>query len=98
MQQIEIRVSGHLAHSWSDWLGGLSVQHTVDGQTILCGPVADQSALYGLIDRLSTLGLHLLSVAVRTALSATEEVGHVRDMNVSEFLPSSIQTSQTNRK
>ena len=77
MQQIEIRVNGRLAPNWSDWFGGLSVQHTVDGQTILRGPVADQSALYGLIERLSNLGLQLQSVAVTAVLSVTGEVSHV---------------------
>ena len=72
--QIEIQVKGHLAPNWSNWFGGLSVQHTLTGQTVLSGRVADQSALYGLIEKLSGLGLELLSV---TVLRATQEVSHV---------------------
>ena len=77
MQQIEIHVNGHLAQNWSRWFGDLSIEHTADGQTILRGAVIDQSALYGLVERLSSLGLQLISVAVTAVLSATEEVGHV---------------------
>lgn len=76
MQHIELRVNGHLAQNWSSWFGGLSIQHTSDGQTILKGAVADQSALYGLIEKLSSLGLQLVSVAVAAGLPDTEEVRH----------------------
>jgi len=64
MQQIEIRIKGHLGQNWSSSFGGLSVLHTVSGHTILSGAVTDQSALYGLLEKLSSLGLALLSVAV----------------------------------
>ena len=35
---------------------------TKDGQTILTGEVKDQPHLFGILDRLSSLGLELLSV------------------------------------
>jgi len=61
MQQIEIVVKGHLDPHWSEWLEGLTITHTTE-QTVLCGTVADQSALYGLLSRLRDLGLTLISV------------------------------------
>ena len=65
MQEVEIRVKGQIDPEWSRWLGTLSITHTAAGETLLTGPVRDQSALYGLIERLSSLGLRLVSVAVK---------------------------------
>ena len=58
----QIRVDGHLDESWSDWFGGLSIQHQDDGATLLTGPLADQAALHGVIARIRDLALPLLSV------------------------------------
>ena len=62
MQQVEIRVKGQIDERWSEWLEGLTITHTEDGETVLSGSVIDQSALYGVIGRLRDLGLPLLSV------------------------------------
>ena len=62
MQQVEIRVRGQIDERWSEWLEGLTVTHTTEGETVLSGSVIDQSALYGVIARLRDLGLPLLSV------------------------------------
>jgi hypothetical protein len=58
----ELRVKGHLDNRWSDWLEGMSMQRQVDGTTLLVGPVIDQAALHGIINRIRDLGLPLLSV------------------------------------
>jgi hypothetical protein len=63
MQKFEIRVKGLLDHSWSARLEGLTITHTEQGETVLTGPVRDQAALHGLLDRLAGLGLELISVA-----------------------------------
>ncbi len=65
MDTVEIRVKGQLGRTWSSWLGGLSVRHTSEGDTIISGPLRDQSALYGVLERLSSLGIRLLSVSSR---------------------------------
>lgn len=57
-----IRVGGHIDDSWSDWLGGLSIQHEDDGTTLLTGYLTDQAALHGVIARIRDLTLPLLSV------------------------------------
>jgi len=61
----EIKVPGQIDDSWSDWSGGMSiaVEDKGDGQpvTTLTG-VLDQAALQGLLRRLYSLGLPLISV------------------------------------
>jgi hypothetical protein len=58
----EIRIEGHLDSRWAAWFEGLSLSLESDGTTILRGPVADQSALHGLLQRVRDIGLPLLSV------------------------------------
>jgi hypothetical protein len=65
MQEIEIRLKGHIDANWSGWLGHLSTMHLDTGDTLLRGYVRDQAALYGLIERLSSLGLELHSVVCK---------------------------------
>ncbi len=61
----QIKVPGHLDQSWSDWAGGMTI--TLESgddnppTTTLTG-VVDQAALQGLLRRLYSLGLPLLSV------------------------------------
>jgi hypothetical protein len=57
-----IRVRGHLDASWSEWLGGLAVHHQPDGHTVLAGPLPDQAALYGLLNKLADLHVALVAV------------------------------------
>jgi hypothetical protein len=58
----QITVKEYLEDSWSTWFGGLTITHAADGTTTLAGPVRDQSALYGLIDKARDLGLTLVAV------------------------------------
>ncbi len=58
----EIRVQGHLARRWGGWFDGMSVTARDDGTTVIHGTVADQSALHGLLRKLSDLGVPLISV------------------------------------
>jgi hypothetical protein len=60
--EYEIRVQGHIDANWSDWFDGLTVTNTDDGETILSGPMADQSALLGVLARLHALNMQLLAV------------------------------------
>jgi hypothetical protein len=61
----QIKVPGHLDQSWSEWAGGMTI--TVENGdddppiTTLTGVVADQAALQGLLRRLYSLGLPLIS-------------------------------------
>ena len=58
----EIRLKGHLDTRWAAWFDGLTLTHHSDGSTIIGGPVADQAALYGLLQKTRDLGLPLISV------------------------------------
>jgi hypothetical protein len=60
--QYEIRVKGHLDARWAGWLGGLSLTKDGDGTTVIRGPVVDQAALHGLLQKLRDMGVPLVSV------------------------------------
>jgi hypothetical protein len=57
-----IRLTGHLDARWASRFDGLALRHEVDGTTVLSGPVADQAALHGLLQRVRDLGIPLVSV------------------------------------
>jgi hypothetical protein len=61
----EIRVPGHLDESWIEWDGRMTVAVGYDDDdtlvTTLTGTI-DQAALHGLLRRLYSLGLPLISV------------------------------------
>jgi hypothetical protein len=62
----QIKVHGRLDERWAHWFDEMSIafEPADDGSivTVLTGPVADQAALYGLINRMRDLGLPLISV------------------------------------
>ena len=58
----EIRIKGHLSDRWVDRFEGMTFVHESDGTTVLCGPLADQAALHGLLNGIRDLGLALISV------------------------------------
>jgi hypothetical protein len=61
----QIKVPGELDESWSDWGGGMTIAIERPGEgppvTTLTG-MLDQAALLGLLRRLYSLGLPLISV------------------------------------
>ena len=59
--EYEISVSGELPAAVLDEVEGFSVD-VVPVRTIMRGPVADQAALHGIINRLQGLGLDLIEV------------------------------------
>ena len=58
----EIRLKGHLDARWAAWFDGLSLTNESDGTTVIHGPVVDQAALHGLLQKMRDLGLPLISV------------------------------------
>jgi hypothetical protein len=60
--QYEIRVRGHLGPRWAAWFDGLSLSDTDDGITVIRGPVVDQAALHGLLQKLRDVGIPLVSL------------------------------------
>ena len=59
--QYEIRVAGVLDSRWAAWFGGLQISGQGE-ETVICGQVADQPALHGLLTKVRDLGLCLISV------------------------------------
>jgi hypothetical protein len=58
----EIRVKGRLAPRWRTWFDGMALTTEPGGITCIHGPVADQAALHGLLQKLRDVGLPLISV------------------------------------
>jgi hypothetical protein len=61
----QIRVKGHLDETLATWFENFTISNQEDGDTLLTGPIQDQSALHGILNRISNLGLALISVNVR---------------------------------
>ena len=61
----QIKVPGHLDESWSDWDGKMTITIECEGDdlpvTSLTG-IVDQAALQGMLRRLYSLGLPLISI------------------------------------
>jgi hypothetical protein len=58
----EIRLKGHLDSRWAAWFDGLTLTNESDGTTLIHGPVTDQAALHGLLQKVRDMGLPLVSV------------------------------------
>jgi hypothetical protein len=61
-QRYAIRVQGHLAPRWAPRFDGMTLVAQDDGTTVIDGPVADQSALHGLLRTISDLGVPIVSI------------------------------------
>jgi hypothetical protein len=57
-----ICVKGYLGPEWTEWFDGLTITQDENGNTLLSGPIVDQAALYGILNKIRDLGLLLLSV------------------------------------
>ncbi len=61
-----IRIQGILDKNWSDYCGGMTIEHEGDpkqyAMTILMGKLTDQSALIGVLNSLHDIGYPILSV------------------------------------
>ena len=66
----EIRVQGHLAPRRLGYFDDLTITHHPNGETRLVGTFRDQSALYGLLNHICSLGVTLLSVNRVTSLDS----------------------------
>ena len=57
-----ITVQGHLDGTWSEWFDGLTITNQENGTTVLAGPIVDQTALHGILNKVRDLGLPLVAV------------------------------------
>ena len=62
MYHTEIHIKGKIDPNWSDWFGELLIEETPGDETILIGRLPDMAAVYGVISRLGSLVLPLISV------------------------------------
>ena len=69
----EIRIKNNLDIAWSAWFEGMVITHLEDGEAIVAGLVTDQAALHGLLDRVRSLNLTLVSVRPLPASQNTNE-------------------------
>ena len=58
----EIKIKGRLEDRWANWFEGLAFTYENDGTTTIQGPLPDQAALHGVLNRIRDLGLSLISV------------------------------------
>jgi hypothetical protein len=65
-ESYEVRVKGHLDARWAAWFEPLTLTRDSDGTTVLRGPVPDQAALHGLLQKVRDVGLPLVSVTTTT--------------------------------
>lgn len=84
--RIQVCIKGQIDEHWSTWFEDLDISHDSQrDETLLCGEVLDQAALYGLLAKLRDLGLGLLSVTVSDAGSADNAA--VADSNLEKGAP-----------
>ena len=62
MSMYEIRVEGHLDPQWSGWFDGLTITHDTATSTLLWGELPDEAALHGVLSKINSLNLQLLSM------------------------------------
>ncbi len=73
MNWYEIRIQGHLDQHWSEWFDGLDITYDVDDNTVLRGPLVDETALHGVLIKVRDLALPLLAVNRIEAIQEEEE-------------------------
>jgi len=61
-QFYEIRFKGNLDGRRAQMFEGLAMVQEPGGETVLTGPVSDQAALHGVLERIRDLGVPLLLV------------------------------------
>lgn len=63
MYSVEIHVKGKVDPNLSDWFGELQMRENANEGTTLRGELPDMSAVYGVISRLGSLVIPLVSVS-----------------------------------
>lgn len=79
MTSYQIRFKGHLDLSWATWFDSLTITHEANGETVLTGPLPDQAALYGVLEKARNLNLTLVSIAEVPPTSSDESLPGVLD-------------------
>jgi hypothetical protein len=72
MPFLEIHIKGMLDPILTDWFQGFNCQSISSDEFCLTGEVMDDSAVYGVLSSLSSLGLTLISVSITNNLGKQE--------------------------
>jgi hypothetical protein len=86
--QYEIRIRGHLEPRWAAWFEGLTLTREAEGTTLIRGPVADQAALHGLLQKVRDVGLPLVSVRNVTTDGSTVPPSNLHSRTTNKGEPS----------
>lgn len=71
----EIRIRREIGLHWADWFDGMEIRSEPSGKMVLNGPIRDQAALRGLLDRIADLNLDILAVNRIEGSNEKEEKG-----------------------
>jgi len=82
--QYEICLQGHLDARWTAWFDGMSLTREGDGTTLIRGPVVDQAALHGLLQKVRDVGLPLVSVRNVTTDGSTAPPPNLHSRSTNE--------------
>jgi hypothetical protein len=77
MNTVRIHVEGHVDSTWVEWLGLTRLEHLPDNTTLLIGPIADQAALYGCLNKLRDGGVPLLGLE---QVKSDQEKNHEKNL------------------
>jgi hypothetical protein len=58
----QIKVKGHLDDTLAGWFENLTISNLEGGEAVISGRLPDQAALQGILSRIGSLGLNLISV------------------------------------
>ncbi len=69
----QIKIRQTLDFTWDEWFAPLEIRPQADGTTLLSGPLADQTALHSVLNKIRNLNLELLSVTSTDSLEIHDE-------------------------
>lgn len=64
MPLIKIHIKGRIGPEILDWFQGFTIEPVTSEESCLCAEVVDNSAIYGILSTLSSLGISLVSVSL----------------------------------
>ncbi len=59
----QIHLKENLSGQWATWFEEMTIEHSAGGETVLSGALPDQAALHGVLCRINSLGLTLVSLS-----------------------------------
>lgn len=62
MRYVELRFKNKIDKKWVSWFDGLELFATPENESVIRGKIEDFSALYGLIEKISGLGLEPVAI------------------------------------